>query len=147
MYLYTYILPLSAHPTSCFKGLITGELLRYWAQNSDKTDFLNITTLFIKCLINHGHQLTDIAPILASAAASIDNRASGTYNRSITNHAQATQDDTLYIHGCHHPHGILWYHIRNIYNDMLKGHNGFEQMRITLSRYNNLRAKLCAASN
>ena len=84
MNLYTYIPPLSAHPISCFKGLITGELLRYWVQNSDETNFQNITTQFIQCLVNRGHQLKDIIPILTSVAASIDNRASRTHNRSIT---------------------------------------------------------------
>jgi hypothetical protein len=32
--LYLYIPPLSAHPSSCFKGLINGEIFRYWTQNS-----------------------------------------------------------------------------------------------------------------
>jgi hypothetical protein len=47
MNLYTYIPPLSAHPNSCFKGFITGEILRYWSQNSDKQDFISITSQFI----------------------------------------------------------------------------------------------------
>jgi hypothetical protein len=34
MNLYLYIPPLSAHPHSCFKGLINGELRRYWIQNN-----------------------------------------------------------------------------------------------------------------
>jgi hypothetical protein len=41
--LYLYIPPLSAHPTSCFKGFITGEILRYWNQNSNKEDFITLT--------------------------------------------------------------------------------------------------------
>ena len=143
MNLYTYIPPLSAHPISCFKGLITGELLRYWVQNSDETNFQNITTQFIQCLVNRGHQLKDIIPILTSVAASIDNRASGTHNRSITNHTQESQDDTLYIHWCHHPHGLSRHHIRNIYNNLLKGNDGFKQIRVALLWYNNLRETFC----
>jgi hypothetical protein len=57
MNLYTYIPPLSAHPISYFKGLIIGELLCYWLQNSDKQDFINITSLFIQRLVNRGQQL------------------------------------------------------------------------------------------
>jgi hypothetical protein len=34
MNLYLYIPPLSAHPPSCFKGLIFGEIRRYWLQNT-----------------------------------------------------------------------------------------------------------------
>jgi hypothetical protein len=37
--LYLYILPLYAHPHSCIKGLITGEILQYWNQNSTPKDF------------------------------------------------------------------------------------------------------------
>jgi hypothetical protein len=36
--LFLYIPPLSAHPLSCFKGLITGEIYRYWLQNTDEAD-------------------------------------------------------------------------------------------------------------
>jgi hypothetical protein len=41
MNLYLYIPPLSAHPPSCFKGLIAGEIRRYWLQNSPE-DFKTI---------------------------------------------------------------------------------------------------------
>jgi len=44
--LYLYIPPTSAYPTSCFKGLITGKLLRYWNQNSSQNDFITITNKF-----------------------------------------------------------------------------------------------------
>jgi hypothetical protein len=52
MKLYLYIPPLSAHPLGCFKSLITGELLRYWKQNSDPKDFIEITSLFIQRLLD-----------------------------------------------------------------------------------------------
>jgi hypothetical protein len=52
MNLYSYIPPISAHPLGCFKGLIMGELLRYWRQNSDSKDFIEITSLFFQCLLH-----------------------------------------------------------------------------------------------
>jgi hypothetical protein len=47
MNLYLYIPPLSAHPPSCFKGLIVGEIRRYWLQNSSE-DFKTILVKFIE---------------------------------------------------------------------------------------------------
>ncbi|MFN9978937.1 MAG: hypothetical protein ACK53Y_03430, partial [bacterium] len=44
--LYLYIPPLSRIPSSCFKGLITGKLLRYWNQNSSQNDFITITNKY-----------------------------------------------------------------------------------------------------
>jgi len=143
MNLYTYIPPLSAHPNSCFKGLITGEILRYWCQNSNKNDFINITSLFIQRLVNRGHQINDIVKTLMSAAASIDNAATGTYNSSLSNKERSNNDNTLYIHWRYHPQDISKHTIRNIYNTTLKGTDGFSQMRIALSRHKNLREILC----
>jgi hypothetical protein len=52
--LATYIPPLSAHPHSCVKGLITGELSRNWGQNNPDT-FQEIHVRFIEQLSSHGH--------------------------------------------------------------------------------------------
>jgi hypothetical protein len=67
--LYLYIPPLSAHPLSCIRGLITGEIYRYWLQNTELDDFTNITANFILHLIQRGHQLHQIIPMLQTAAA------------------------------------------------------------------------------
>jgi hypothetical protein len=71
--LYLYIPPLSAHPSSCFKVLITGEIYRYWLQNTNKADFINITINLILHLLQRGHRMNQILPILQSAATNIDN--------------------------------------------------------------------------
>jgi hypothetical protein len=52
MNLYLYIPPLSAHPPSCFKGLITRELCRYWLQNSPE-NFQEILCLSLDMSNNH----------------------------------------------------------------------------------------------
>jgi hypothetical protein len=70
--LYLYIPHLSAQPSSCFKGLITGELYCYWWQNTEKKNFIKITMNFILRLINRGHQLSDILPLLQTVAMNID---------------------------------------------------------------------------
>jgi len=53
--LYLYIPPKSAHPPSCLKGLISGELRRYWFQNSPE-DFKKILIKFMEQLVNRGHR-------------------------------------------------------------------------------------------
>jgi len=40
--LHLYLPPLSAHPTSCIKGLIVGNILGYWKQNNAK-EFISCT--------------------------------------------------------------------------------------------------------
>jgi len=77
IHLYT---PLSAHSHSCFKGFITGEILCYWSQNSDKQDFVSITSQFIQRLVNRGHQLQEIIKYIKSAAISIDKTATGVHH-------------------------------------------------------------------
>jgi len=62
--LYLYIPPLSAHPYSCFKGFIKGELHRYWKQNSP-TDFQILTSKFLERLVARGHSLEKLNPMSA----------------------------------------------------------------------------------
>jgi len=137
--LYLYIPPISAHPTSCFEGLIVGELLRYWKQNSSKQDFINITNNFISRLLQRGHFLEDLIPILRSAAATIDNAANNIQEQSI----DSKSDETLYIHWQFHPKDINKSKIRQIYNTTLKGHDNFQHMRVAMARPKNLRDILC----
>jgi hypothetical protein len=40
--LYLYIPTTSAHPTNCFKGLIAGEIIRYWTQNTFYQDYWTV---------------------------------------------------------------------------------------------------------
>jgi len=70
MNLYLYIPPLSAHPPSCFKGLIAGELQRYWVQNNPH-DFKRILVKFITRLTERGHSLQSLIPVIKNAAISL----------------------------------------------------------------------------
>jgi hypothetical protein len=115
MNLYLYIPPLSAHPYSCFKGLIYGELWRYWIQNNP-VKFQEILLNFIQRLIGRGHTLEKLTPILIQAAANLDNRAM---------HPDPPMDDnqnTLYIHWHHRPGGLQRSDIRKIYEANLQPH-------------------------
>jgi hypothetical protein len=100
MNLYLYIPPLSAHPNSYFKGLIHGELKRYWLQNSPN-EFIQLVTKFIERLLAMGHTIDNLIPILKQAANKIDsNRV--LYN---SNNKDAT-NNSLFIHWEYQPNGI-----------------------------------------
>jgi len=109
--LHLYIPPSSAHPPSCLKGLISGEMRRYWLQNNPQ-DFEKMMTKFIENLIARGHSLNILKPILLNAAATLDN----TCQRETHNHNQ----NTLYIHWEYHPLGIQRKDIREIYGKTLE---------------------------
>jgi hypothetical protein len=67
MYLY---IPQDQHiPPGCLKRLINGELCRYWIQNPNIEDFQAILSKFITRLLNRGHTMDSLKPILLQAAA------------------------------------------------------------------------------
>jgi len=135
--LYLYIPPLSAHPPSCLKGLISGEIYRYWKQNTEETDFISITTNFVLRLLQRGHQLENLRPLLQSAAANIE------YINIRNRTDRRGQDDTMYIHWPFHPTDISKNTIRKLYNQTLQGHDGFKDLKMAISRPKNLRDILC----
>ncbi len=120
MNLYLYIPPKSAHPPSCFKDLIHGELQRYWNQNNP-TDFQNITTNFIQRLVERGHTIEDITPLLLQAAFQLNPTT------TIKSSQNNSEEDTLYIHWEHHPHGIQRRDLRQIYNKTLSKVSPFKK--------------------
>jgi len=130
--LYLYIPPLSAHPYSCFKGLIKGELNRYWLQNSPST-FQELLTKFIERLTMRGHLLEALRPILTQAAMTLHPEAIA--QSSSTSDAE----DTLFIHLRHHPKGLQRSDIRRIYNETLSKFKIHDKMTVAISRPKNLR--------
>jgi len=60
--LYLYLPPRSAHPSSCLKGLIKGELNQYWIQNQT-LDYQELVAKFITCLVNRGYNIECLTPI------------------------------------------------------------------------------------
>jgi hypothetical protein len=134
--LYLYLPPRSAHPPSCLKGLIAGEMRRYWLQNN-QAGFISILEKFIICLTERGHQLKDIIPILQHTATQLNNA----YLK------QPSQDEgnTLYMHQTFHPHGIQRGVIRTLYNKTLKPILDFDRMTVAISRPRNLRDILTKA--
>jgi len=140
--LYLYIPSLSAHPPSCLKGLIAGEMRRYWLQN-DPEDFQQILSKFIERLLNRGHTLENLTPILNQAARSLDDQLIRTPHNPTTDSGQ--ENSTLFIHKIYHPNGLQSHHIRQTYDDTLKPYLPFKKTTIAISRPTNLRDLLTSA--
>jgi hypothetical protein len=144
MNLHLYIPPSSAHPPSCLKGLITGELFRYKKQNN-KEDFMKITTSFLEHMTARGHKIDNLTPIFHEATATIDKKlffSSIKNNEPPTNNSKKEQK-SLYFHWKYHPHGTPNSIIRYHYNAHLKKYlTMFDKMTMAISRPINLRDKL-----
>jgi hypothetical protein len=138
--LYLYIPPLSAHPSTCLKGLIKGELYRYWTQNEAR-NFENLTMKFIERLHARGHTIDNLTPIFLQAAASLTNQLSKLHRSKSNN-----EDNNLFIHWQFHPKGLQRQDIRQSFNSTLQSHTPFERMIIAISRPKNLRDVLTKAA-
>jgi hypothetical protein len=132
MNLYLYIPPSLAHPPSCLKGLICGELRQYWLQNTQE-NFQKLLLSFIQRLQDREHKLQNLTPLFNQAAAILDNNTS-----SVTPNSP-DGSNTLYIHWQFHPNGLQRSDIRLAYNKTLQPYLLYNNMRVAISRPKNLR--------
>jgi hypothetical protein len=116
MNLHLYIPPSSAHSPGVLKSLVYGTLQRYWAQNSNKSNFVASTRAFYGHLHNRGYSHEQLNPVFFSAATSIDARS-----RNVTS-SRPTQpsDRRLFLHWEFHPRDISRRAIRDAYNQTLE---------------------------
>ena len=144
MNLYLYLPSTSAHPPGVLKGLIYGNLQRYWNQNTYKEDFINISALFAERLVNHCYKLESLYPLFIDAAKLIDSKR----DKSLITNPPSTElgpreiRQTLYIHTEYHPRSLSRRLIRILYDTYLKEKSGFNKMIVCYSRPRNLRDKL-----
>jgi len=136
--LYLYLPPLSAHPHSCLKGLIKGELNRYWLQSSPE-NFQNLVANFIKRLTARGHSVEHLTPLLLQAATTLDTTVN-------TKARQNDEDTTFFIHWRHHPKGLQRYDNRALYNTILQPHLDFTNTTLAIPRPKNLKDILTRAA-
>jgi len=84
-------------------------------------------------LIDRGHTLEQLTPLIIQAAADLDNKTWQPNNTS-----SCTQN-TLFIHWQHHLGGLQRTNIRKIYEATLQPHLPYKKMQIAISRPKNLR--------
>jgi hypothetical protein len=66
--LHIYIPAASAHSPDTLKGMIYGNLQRYWRQNTKHEDYISMVKAFGNHLTNRGHDITTIITHLKDAA-------------------------------------------------------------------------------
>jgi hypothetical protein len=69
--LHLCIPAMSAHPPGCLKGTIFGNLIRYWNQNINISDYKSLVQSFSKHLQARGHSITEIDKKMLEAATHI----------------------------------------------------------------------------
>jgi len=129
--LHLYIPPNSAHPPGVLKSIIYGNLRRYWLQNTDVTDYINIAQQFASRLCARGYDRNKIMELFIQAAQHIDNTASKKLPRD--------NSSTIYLHWTWHPRDISKSKLRLLFNKTLKEKCGFKHLIIAYSRPKNLR--------
>jgi hypothetical protein len=149
MNLYLYIPPISAHPTSCFKGLIVGNFLRFRKQNNDE-NFCILLRNFAHHLLARGHSLKAIRKIFRNAANLTDNKRLLPIRSPVDTPPAADPttplpdptiaNRSLYLHWEYHPSGIKREQLREIFKSTLADCNPFQKgMIVAMARPKNLR--------
>jgi hypothetical protein len=133
--LHLYIPPNSAHPPGILKSIIYGNLQRYWLQNTNIIDFMEITKQFAEYLITRGYNKEKITNLFHEAARKLDG----------TKKIKRTDEDTIYLHWTWHPRDLGQSKLQVIFNETLKEKCGFNNLIIAYSRPKNLRDCLIKA--
>ena len=142
MNLYLYIPPISAHPTSCFKGLIVGNFLQFRKQN-ENTNFCTLIYNFAKHLLTRGHSIKAIQKDFLQAANTDKKHLLKSQQKTTETNPDAVTNRTLHLHWEFHPKGINRDTLRAIYDATLSQCNPFHNaMVIALSRPKNLRESI-----
>jgi hypothetical protein len=140
--LHLYIPATSAHPPGCFKGTLYGNVQRYWNQNSHIKYYQTLIQAFAKHLEARGHKIENITHTLLEAATHTDEK--NEKNNKNKRKALTTDTKNLFIHWEYHPSNIDQKMIGQIYEETLKGHEGFDATTVYYSRPKNLRDALCS---
>ena len=97
MNLHLYIPPSSAHPPGVLRSLIFGLLRKYYLQNFDTRDFIDITTKFFHRLLDRDHSPQKLHELFLLAAQKLDKSSIPNYPPPTTidtsSHAQQTRNN------------------------------------------------------
>ena len=148
MNLFLYIPSNSAHPPGLLKNLVFGLLSTYFNQNKNTKDFLEMTRLLLRRLLNRGHKYETLEPVFQSAVKNIELKANSHFKPTPP---PLLQSKPLFLHLPYHPKDISRKRLRDIYdatcqsslscihNDETDGDLKIDRLTIAYSRPKNLR--------
>lgn len=119
--LYQYIPPQSAHPPGMLRGLVLGNVGRYYIQNTHTKDYKNIVIEFYRRLRARGYNSEVLTPLFLEAHA----RAK-TYQPT-TKPKESWSPETIFVHLRYHPAGIPRHLVRMAYENACNKPNRYTQ--------------------
>jgi len=97
----------------------------YWRQNQNPNHFQTIVSKFIIRLLDRGHTLQSLTPLLMQATTRIE--------QGQMRPCHNPTHKTLYIHWPYHPNGLQQKIVRKIYNETLHTALDYDHMQIAVS--------------
>jgi hypothetical protein len=120
-----------------------GNVIRYWKQNTNITDFGQLLTQFAERLCRRGHETRTVTEGIEKATKYIDE---GLFSRLNSTKVSTTDEGTLFLPWQYHTNDITRQELRRLYDETLAGKDGFDKMTICYSRPGNLREALTKTS-
>ena len=140
--LHLHIPPASAHPPGQLRSLVFGRLKAYWEQNTDESDFINISIEFGCRLIERGYSLKTFKPLFEECIERL-NGSPGLRPTPTTTEKEPPRRP-LCFHLPFHPRGVQRTAIRKHYAGTLAPHLPERRLIVAISRDKNLRDRLCS---
>ena len=141
MNLYLYLLPSSAHQRNTMKGVIFGELKRYYWQCTDKKDYVEVARLFFQRLLDRGWDFDQLKRMFVNANYKVCNPPP--LPQAISESTTSDNDKNIYLKlGRFHPHYIPSRTCQQIYEEelstTLRDTIGIEKMVVCYKRAKNI---------
>lgn len=142
MNLYLYLLPSSAHQKNTMKGVIFGELKRYYWQCTDKKDYVEVARLFFQRLLDRGWDFEHLKRMFQDANHKVCNPPQLPPAVSGPTTSNDEKNHIILKLGRFHPHYIPSRTCQQIYEEelstILHDEIGIERMIVCYKRAKNI---------
>ena len=138
--LYLYLPPASAHPAGTIKGTIYGLIGRYFAHNTHRRDFLRLTRLLFRRLLNRGWDASYLTPVFLAACRHVQERAKAP--PALPSCLTVVKKKNLFLHLEYHRDDVPRTEVRRLYEqhlgEAIQEELGLDKPIVAYSRPTNL---------